>query len=279
MNSLVSVSIPTYNSATTLGLCLESVKLQTYKQIEINIVDGGSSDKTIEIASKYGAKILESTQALLGARYEGVKAAKGEYVLLLDSDQILERDAIKRAVKMIEDKNVSMLVLEESVYKRDNWIEKLFDLDRQLIHAVKDFSPHTGVMLPRFYRKELLLKAFASVPKKTLREVGGQDHAIIYFEAWQVTEKVDLLYKAVKHIEPSSLRAVWRKFYRWGKTSNAAHLGKYKHLLESKESFRRGLFTKGYIVASLSSIALLILKGVPYKIGYYTGKMSGTFND
>ena len=54
-NSLVSVTIPTYNSEKTLRKTLMSVKNQSYKNIEIIIIDSNSKDKTIEIAKKYGA--------------------------------------------------------------------------------------------------------------------------------------------------------------------------------------------------------------------------------
>ena len=56
-NSLISIVIPTKNSADTLTLCLESIKKQTYPNYELIIVDGFSSDKTIDIARKYGTKI------------------------------------------------------------------------------------------------------------------------------------------------------------------------------------------------------------------------------
>jgi len=265
-SKLVTISIPTYNSAEFLGRCLEAVKKQTYRNIEVNIVDGNSKDNTMEIAKLYNvAQIVSYSGALLGARYEGVKIANGDYVLLLDSDQILEPDAIERAVAAMELHD--MLVLEEDVYQCNNFIEKLFYYDRVLIHQIKDFDPMTSVMLPRFYKKEIIWKALESVPNDIRESVGGQDHAIIYFEAWNITQKIDLLPSAVKHIEPNSLRVIWKKFYRWGKTSVGARSNKYTELLNKKERFRKGLFQKGNIKESFASVMLLLVKGVPYKIG------------
>jgi glycosyltransferase involved in cell wall biosynthesis len=271
-NPLVTISIPTYNSAPFLKTCLDAIKKQSYKNIEINIVDGNSKDSTLQIAKEYKIKdIIIYEKALLGARYEGVKHAKGEFVLLLDSDQILESDAIERAVELSEKFN--SVVFEETVYSDKTFIEKLFKYDRELINTVKDFSPFTGVMLPRFYKKSLLEKAFKNIPQKLLSDVGGQDHAIIYYEVWSIDNKVGYLTKAVKHMEPSSVRKIWKKFFRWGYTSNTAHHNKYDDLLKRKERFRSGMFKKGTFKASAGSILLLLFKGVPYKLGYYYGKI------
>lgn len=267
-NPLVTISIPTFNSEPFLGLCLDAVKKQTYPNIEVNIVDGNSTDKTVPIAKEHGVRnIREYPGALLGARYEGVKTAKGDYTLLLDSDQVLEIDAIERAVKMAIGKQLDMLVLEEDVYKQDTFLEKLFHYDRLLIHAVKDFDPMTSVMLPRFYRTEQLRKAMESIPEEIREKVSGQDHAIIYYEMWKMTQKVDLLPLAVRHIEPNSLRVMWKKFYRWGATSVNAKFGPYEKFLAEKEGFRKGMWTKGLITASIASVVLLLIKGVPYKLG------------
>lgn len=271
----VTISIPTFNSAAYIEKCLDAIAKQSYKTIEINLVDGGSTDQTIALAQKMGVNsIISCKDALLAARYEGVKAAKGDFLLLLDSDQILNKTTIERAIDKMEKEGLDMLVLEETVYKKDTFIEKLFDADRKLIHNVADLSPFTGVVLPRFYRKSVLLTAMQQIPSNVLREVGGQDHAIIYYEVWQLSQKVGVLSQAVAHMEPSSYKVMWKKFYRWGKTSAGAHATRYDTLLKKKEKFRTGLFTKGLMKESFASILLLLLKGVPYKLGYYHAKLA-----
>jgi glycosyltransferase involved in cell wall biosynthesis len=273
-NPLVTVSIPTYNSQLYIQKCLKAIYAQSYKNIEINIIDGNSTDDTLRIAKVNNVEdVLRSKDALLEARYLGTKKAKGKYTLLLDSDQILEKDCIERAVGLCEEKGLDMLMLEEGVYQPYSFIERLFKEDRRLIHTVKDFSPLTGVMLPRFYRTELLLRAMGQIPLNVRREVGGQDHAIIYFEVWKLSKKVGLLSRSVNHIEPDSLRKIWKKFYRWGYTSVGARYGQYEEMLKKKEHFRTGLFQRGYLKASFASTLLLLLKGVPYKIGYFTAKL------
>ncbi len=271
---LVTITIPTLNSGKFLRLCLEAIRNQVYKNIEINIIDGFSEDDTVVIAKKYGVeKIKFFDGALLGARYEGVKLSKGEYILILDSDQILEKDAIKRALEMVYNGGFDMLAFGEKGVESRTFIEKLFEADRRLINAVNDLSPFTGVIMPRFFKAKLLKKAYNNIPSSMFPTTGGPDHAIVYYESWIISKRIGVLPDAVKHIEPSSLKQLWKKFYRWGYTSIDAHLGSYHDLMIQKERFRTGLFTKGLIKESLGSIMLLILKGIPFKIGFYRAKL------
>ena len=131
----------------------------------------------------------------------------------------------------------------------------------------------TSVMLPRFYKKNILSQAFENIPSEIRESVGGQDHAIIYLEAWNLSQKISLLSDAVKHIEPNSFGSIWKKFYRWGFTSVGARSNKYTELLSKKERFRKGLFDEGLFKESMASILLLIAKGIPYRIGHIVGSL------
>lgn len=270
---LVTISIPSFNSAKTIEKCLAAIRVQSYQNIEITIVDGGRDDGTPVIAKKYGAHHKFFSGQLLAARYEGVKNAKGKYTLIFDSDQILQKDAIKKAVEMAEGEKMDMLVFEEDVYKKDTFVEKLFALDRRLINKVNDLSPLTGTIMPRFFRTDFLKKAYANIPHKYFAETGGPDHAIVYYEAWMLGGKVGVVKGAVKHIEPSTFWALFGKFYRWGYTSLSVRRGKYSALMQKKERFRTGIFTKRLFVESLGSVLLLILKGLAFKLGYISAKL------
>lgn len=90
----VSVIIATYNSIQTIQRCLSSVKAQQYPQekIDVLIADGGSIDKTLQIAKKFKAKILHIPSRLQNAEYNkgvAVRKAKGELLLMIDHDNIL----------------------------------------------------------------------------------------------------------------------------------------------------------------------------------------------
>jgi glycosyltransferase involved in cell wall biosynthesis len=270
----VTITIPTMNSGKFIDRCLAAISRQTYEHIETNVIDGGSWDETVDIVKAHGIEdVLTYRGGLLGARELGARIARGSIIVLLDSDQILEPDAIERAVTMM--RNYDMLVLEEDVYRSETFVEKLFRYDRKLIHSVRDFSPYTGVMLPRVYRKDILREAFSAIPAQALERIGGQDHAIIYCEAWKISQRVELTSAAVKHIEPADLRTIWKKFYRWGYTSKEAHLAEYRELMRKKERPRRGMFRPGLFLASLASVLLLGMKGVPYVAGLMAARFRG----
>mgnify|MGYP000215089893 CR=1 FL=1 len=107
----VSIVIPTYNSEATLEECQESIKNQDYsaEKTEIIIADGGSTDKTLEIAGKYTQNIFNNPLKTGEAgKAVGIKHAAGEIIALIDSDNILPSENwLKRMVEPFEDEEIS----------------------------------------------------------------------------------------------------------------------------------------------------------------------------
>jgi glycosyltransferase involved in cell wall biosynthesis len=266
MNELVSITIPTFNSEKTLVATLESIKTQTYKNIEIIIIDGYSKDKTIEIAKRFGVKVFLCKGGLLEARIVGGKKSRGKFILLLDSDQILEKTCIKRAVKMME--NYDALWLYERAFNRKKILPSLYDADRII---TQDFwEPDEDIVLPRFFKRKLLLMAWANIPKKYLSVCGAQDHIVTWHEFKQISRKIGIIENGVQHMEPESIKILFRKQYRWGKTTKEFYkTGIYRNLITKKNKFRK--FRVSYPVLSSKSFILRILRGVPYKLGFWFG--------
>ncbi len=76
---LISVIVLTKNSSKTLDNCLNSIKNQSYSNVELVIVDSQSTDDTINIAQKHSAKIINTDWKLFGARYLGFDKNNGDY--------------------------------------------------------------------------------------------------------------------------------------------------------------------------------------------------------
>jgi len=268
---LVSVVVPTFNSERTIEICLRSVNEQSYSNVEVIVVDSYSNDGTREIAEKLGVRIVTTKEKLLGARFKGLEESRGEFVLLMDSDQILEKTAIARALGIFRE--YDMLCLEEHSYRPRTWIERLFEADRCLVHNLANvrLDPLEGVLLARFYKREVLAEAFEVIPKKLMPVVVAHDHAIIYYEAYRISKKVGVLPNAVWHLEPTSLVELWKKNYRYGKTTRELlKRGFYHSLLRKKVRFRKDALTTRNWKYVISSNLLLTLKGIAYLLGYWS---------
>ena len=100
MDVKVSIIIPVYNVASYLDTCLLSCVSQTFHDLEIIVVNDGSTDESPHIIKKYAEKdsrirvITKENQGLVYARKSGLDIARGEYVFHLDGDDYLETNAI-----------------------------------------------------------------------------------------------------------------------------------------------------------------------------------------
>lgn len=108
----VSVAIATRNSQRTLTQCLESIRLQDYPSfVEIVLADGGSIDKTVEIAKKFKARVINVPEEKQNAEYNkgvAVNSAKNDILVMIDHDNILpHKNWLKKMIKpLLEDKEI-----------------------------------------------------------------------------------------------------------------------------------------------------------------------------
>jgi glycosyltransferase involved in cell wall biosynthesis len=108
MNPLVSVIIPCYNSQEYVSQTIDWVLASSYKNIEIIIIDDGSTDRSVEIVDKYVkshknvAVYIQKNQGVSVARNLGISKAKGVYIMPVDSDDMICETYIEEAVKVLE---------------------------------------------------------------------------------------------------------------------------------------------------------------------------------
>jgi glycosyltransferase involved in cell wall biosynthesis len=100
---LVSVIVPCYNGETFLKEALKSAMAQSYPQVEIIVVDDGSTDSSPEIAQRFPVRyIRQQNRGLSEARNSGVRESKGSYLVFLDADDRLKPRAIETGLRMLE---------------------------------------------------------------------------------------------------------------------------------------------------------------------------------
>ena len=115
---LVSIIIPIHNVEVYLNRCLQSVSDQTYKNIEIILVDDGSTDNSGSMCDEFAQKdsravvIHKENGGLSSARNAGTVIARGEYITFLDSDDYLAPSFVEKALNMCEARNAQIAILD-----------------------------------------------------------------------------------------------------------------------------------------------------------------------
>ena len=107
-SELISVVVPVYNVERYLGKCLESIVRQTYANIEIVLVDDGSTDSGGQICDFYANKdsrvkvIHKKNGGLSDARNRGIEESKGKYLIFVDSDDVIDETLVEYLYNLVK---------------------------------------------------------------------------------------------------------------------------------------------------------------------------------
>ena len=115
-NPIVSVIVPTYNSALYLEGCLRSIKEQSYENIELIVVDNNSKDNTKEIAQKFTDNVYNHGPERSAQRNFGVNKSKGAFLLIIDSDMVLSSEVVKACLLEMKKAKVKAVVIPEESF-------------------------------------------------------------------------------------------------------------------------------------------------------------------
>ena len=108
-NMKISVVIPVYNGEKYIAQCLENILCQTYKDLEIIVINDGSTDRSAEIAAKYPVRLInQENRGLSLARNRGAEEVTGEYIHFMDVDDFTNRDYYKNMVEAISGTEADM---------------------------------------------------------------------------------------------------------------------------------------------------------------------------
>ena len=141
-NPLVSIIVPVYNVEAYLHKCLDSIVNQTYKNIEIVLVEDGSKDSSGEICDEYASSdsriivIHKHNEGVAQARIDGFNNSKGELITFIDADDYVDLQFIEKLVEPFEQYNIDLCTCENRlVYKKLN--ERVF-YPKRSIHGYYD---------------------------------------------------------------------------------------------------------------------------------------------
>ena len=185
---LVSVIVPLYNGQKHLLELIQSLKNQTYKKIEIIIVDNNSNDDSIKLLKTFSKEIIplniflnKKNEGYCGGCNEGIKHAKGDYLLFLSQDRIMNNDWIEKTVSMMnQDKKIGCIigkVIRDGASSPE--YGHTYDVyGAVLINGIPDESK-------LFFGGGTVL-----IPKSTIEQVGGFDSEFFIYQ-----EDVDICWR------------------------------------------------------------------------------------
>ena len=170
----ISIIVPVYNSEKYLGVCIDSILSQSFRDFELILVDDGSRDPSPHICDDYAQKdsrvkvIHKENGGVSSARNAGLSAVRGGYLYFLDSDDTLEPDALQLMYQSISNENVDLVIAGYNRYDEDG--TKIFGMSQREIEtlsidlALKELylpqdEEYQGYLWNKMFRSDIIKKA------------------------------------------------------------------------------------------------------------------------
>jgi glycosyltransferase involved in cell wall biosynthesis len=228
LNPLVSVIIPCYNGETFLEETITSALVQTYHNVEVIVIDDGSTDGSAAIAQKFPVRYIpQKNRGLTPTRNRGIRESRGSYIVFLDADDRLRPDAIEAGLRAFAENPVCAMTVGDHLF---------------VSHDGSHLSDSNKQCLPNSHYEALLRSNFVEMissvlfRKSALEKVGGFDTGL------RVAEDYDL-YLRIARDNPICCHSSVIAEYRLHQT-NASHnselmLVKTLEVLQSQVGYAR----------------------------------------
>lgn len=185
---LSSVIIPTYNRAEQVCEAIDNVFQQTYKRIELIVVDDGSTDNTPQRLREYGKRISVVTQSNAGpavARNRGLAVARGEIIAFQDSDDLWKPTKLEQQIAMLEraGKDVPCCICNASFgVVKGTELTSFKIADIEPVHEQGLWMNPSEVLATRF----LLFNQVVAIRRQAIEKAGGFDESLKYLEDYDL---------------------------------------------------------------------------------------------
>jgi len=180
--AIVSVIIPSYNSGKFLSTAIDSALNQTFKALEVIVVDDGSTDNTVQVAESYGDRVTLHQQKNAGAaeaRNNGAKIANGKWLAFLDADDIWEPIKIETQLSQCGD------------YVWSHTDSVFIGSGQDGSVRTSELAPHhSGNVLPELVVTNTVGTSTVMVQKEAFFEVSGFDKSLRALQDWDLWLKL-----------------------------------------------------------------------------------------
>lgn len=225
MDAKVTIIVPVYNVGKYLRKCFESLINQTYKNLEIIVVDDGSTDNSVKICDEFANRdnritvIRQKNSGISIARNVGLDKMTGSYVTFVDSDDYLEINAIEKFSNILINKKADIVLGEAKILLKDkivyNPTKEAEKYSTELIKEKILLDKLGNHAITKFYKAELWKNI--RFPEKLVYE----DFYImpsVCVNAKKIVYKCEPLYY-YNRINPTSLSSLWNDFNAWHRYS------------------------------------------------------------
>ncbi len=215
-----SIIVPIYNAEKFIGKTIESVLGQTFPELELILVNDGSTDRSGDVCLEYAASdprityISKSNGGVSDSRNEGLRRAQGEYIIFVDADDWIERDYLSSAEAILADGNADLIIMN-NYYVRDGASVRAYPIDASLCDGVKndieellDFSLTMGCGV---YRKWHGL--MRSVWAKVFRRSIISENDLAFDTGLKYGEDAAFLFAYLMHSKTVSYRDLYVYYY------------------------------------------------------------------
>src|SRR5215472_4932012 len=200
----VSVVIPTYNSSARLKEALESVLAQTYKDLEIVVIDDGSTDDTESVARSFGNRVWYFKQANQGAgaaRNAGIKSSRGEYIAFLDADDLWCAGKLDQQIPLLEqDPELGLVYSDWAVVSDDRVIEDSY---------LRKVPSASGYVFDELVQRGFILTSGVVVRRACLDDVGDFDNSLSIAQDYDLWLRICYRWKVAVVGKPLVTKRSW----------------------------------------------------------------------
>lgn len=250
----VSLIIPVYNVEKYVEKCLQSVERQTYKDIEVIIVNDGSTDNSHKIVDEYVKKNENfqcysiENRGLGGARNYGMEQAQGEYVCFLDSDDYIASDCIEKMITKAKEDDSDIVVCNSYDVKEDGTI-------------ISQYSNDFETSITSVYKEPAILfnrvSAWGKLYKKSLFH-GLAFVSREWYEDMRMTPKLFLKARQITYIEDALFYYVQRS----GSIMNSSKVEKNKEIVDAFEDLKEYFRKEGVYVQFQRELEYLVIEHI-----------------
>lgn len=182
---LVSVVIPAYNSARTITATIQSALAQTVGELEVIVVDDGSSDETVASVEAIGDPrvriVRRENGGAAAARNSGIRAARGRWVALLDADDLWLPEKLERQLAVLES-DPAVRAVQSGAYFVDD--------ELNVLYVRRCFQPQDNLLTFLRFQNMPNVASTWMVEREKLIEIGMFDEQLAILEDWELSLRI-----------------------------------------------------------------------------------------